>query len=45
MTVGVLLADGQPLPRAAFRGVIGPAADLEVIGEVSMGQQAVEVAW
>jgi len=44
MTVRVLLADDQPLLRAAFKGVIDTAADLDVVGEASTGQQAVELA-
>jgi len=44
MTVRVLLADDQPLLRAAFKGVIDTAADLDVVGEAPTGQQAVELA-
>ncbi|MCZ4514693.1 DNA-binding response regulator, partial [Streptomyces sp. ActVer] len=33
MTVRVVLADDQPLVRAALRMVIGEAPDLEVVGE------------
>ena len=44
MTVRVLLADDQPLLRAAFKAVIDTAADLEVVGEAPTGQQAVELA-
>jgi len=44
MTVRVLLADDQPLLRAAFKAVIDTAADLEVVGEAPTGQQAIELA-
>jgi len=44
VTVRVLLADDQPLLRAAFKAVIDTAADLEVVGEAPTGQQAVELA-
>jgi DNA-binding NarL/FixJ family response regulator len=44
MTVRVLLADDQPLLRAAFKAVIDSAPDLDVAGEASTGQQAVELA-
>ena|SRR5512132_211653 len=44
MTVRVLLADDQPLLRAAFKGIIDSTSDLEVVGEASTGQQAVELA-
>jgi DNA-binding NarL/FixJ family response regulator len=40
----VLLADDQPLLRAAFRGIIEATPDLEVVGEASSGLQAVELA-
>jgi DNA-binding NarL/FixJ family response regulator len=44
MTVRVLLADDQPLLRAAFKGVIDSTSDLQVVGEASTGQEAVELA-
>jgi DNA-binding NarL/FixJ family response regulator len=44
VTVRVLLADDQPLLRAAFKGIIDSAPDLEVVGEASTGQEAVELA-
>jgi DNA-binding NarL/FixJ family response regulator len=44
VTVRVLLADDQPLLRAAFKGIIDSAPDLEVVGEASTGQEAVDLA-
>ena len=44
MTVRVVLADDQPLVRAALRMVITDAADIEVVGEAGDGGEAVEVA-
>jgi DNA-binding NarL/FixJ family response regulator len=44
MTVRVLLADDQPLLRAAYKGVIDSAPDLEVAAEAATGQEAVELA-
>jgi DNA-binding NarL/FixJ family response regulator len=44
MTVRVVLADDQPLVRAALRMVINDAADIEVVGEAGDGGEAVEVA-
>ncbi len=43
MTVRVVLADDQPLVRAALRMVINEAADIEVAGEAGDGIEAVEV--
>jgi DNA-binding NarL/FixJ family response regulator len=43
MMVRVVLADDQPLVRAALRMVISDAADIEVVGEASDGGEAVEV--
>jgi DNA-binding NarL/FixJ family response regulator len=43
MTVRVVLADDQPLVRAALRMVITDAADIEVVGEAGDGGEAVEV--
>jgi DNA-binding NarL/FixJ family response regulator len=44
MTIHVLLADDQPLLRAAFKGIIDSAPDLEVVGETCTGHDAVELA-
>jgi DNA-binding NarL/FixJ family response regulator len=44
MTVRVLLADDQPLLRAAFKGIIDSTPELEVVAEAATGQQAVELA-
>jgi DNA-binding NarL/FixJ family response regulator len=43
VTVRVLLADDQPLLRAAFKAIIDSAPDLQVVGEASTGHQAVEL--
>jgi DNA-binding NarL/FixJ family response regulator len=43
MTVRVVLADDQPLVRAALRMVINEDPDIEVVGEASDGSKAVEV--
>jgi DNA-binding NarL/FixJ family response regulator len=42
--IRVLLADDQKLIRAGFRVLIDAEADLQVIGEATDGQQAVELA-
>lgn len=44
MTLGVVLADDQPLIRAGLRTTIDHADDLEVVGEAADGAQAVDVA-
>ncbi|WP_043626668.1 response regulator [Nonomuraea candida] len=44
MTVRVVLADDQPLIRAALQMVITDAADLELVGEAATGLQAVRLA-
>jgi DNA-binding NarL/FixJ family response regulator len=44
MTVRVVLADDQPLVRAALRMVITDASDIEVVGEAGNGSEAVEAA-
>ncbi|MEU5345463.1 response regulator transcription factor [Streptomyces sp. NPDC020766] len=44
MTVRVVLADDQPLVRAALRMVIAETAGLEVVGEAGTGARAVELA-
>jgi DNA-binding NarL/FixJ family response regulator len=43
VTVRVALADDQPLLRAAFKGIIDSTPDLDVVGEASTGQEAVEL--
>ncbi|WP_344343193.1 response regulator transcription factor [Kitasatospora putterlickiae] len=43
-TVRVLLADDQPLVRAALEMVITEAPDLEVVGEAATGAEAVRLA-
>jgi DNA-binding NarL/FixJ family response regulator len=42
MTIGILLADDQELMRMGFRMVIDSQPDLEVIGEVSNGREAID---
>ncbi|OKI90215.1 response regulator transcription factor [Streptomyces sp. CB02414] len=44
MTIRVLLADDQNLVRAAFALLVASAPDMEVVGEVGTGRQAVELA-
>ncbi|MEV2190184.1 response regulator transcription factor [Streptomyces phaeochromogenes] len=44
MTVRVVLADDQPLVRAALRMVIAETPGLEVVGEAGTGAEAVELA-
>ncbi|MFG2348895.1 response regulator [Streptomyces phaeochromogenes] len=44
MTVRVVLADDQPLVRAALRMVIAETTGLEVVGEAGTGAEAVELA-
>jgi DNA-binding NarL/FixJ family response regulator len=44
MTVRVVLADDQPLVRAALRMVITDAPDIEVVGEAGNGSEAVDAA-
>jgi len=44
VTVRVVLADDQPLVRAALRMVITDAPDIDVVGEAGTGTEAVEVA-
>ena len=42
--IRVLLADDQALIRAGFRVLVDAAEDLQVIGEATDGQQAVDLA-
>jgi DNA-binding NarL/FixJ family response regulator len=42
--IGVLLADNQALVRAGFRALLGPQADMEVVGEAEDGAAAVRLA-
>jgi len=42
--IRVLLADDQALIRAGFRALIDSADDLEVVGEASDGDEAIELA-
>jgi DNA-binding NarL/FixJ family response regulator len=44
VTIRVLLADDQTLIRAGFRVLVESAPDLEVVGEATTGQQAVDLA-
>ncbi|MEW9529541.1 response regulator [Microbispora sp. NPDC049125] len=44
MTVRVVLADDQPLVRAALQMVIADAPDLELVGEAGTGAEAVRLA-
>ena len=44
MSVRVLIADDQPLIRAGLRVILDHQPDIEVIGEVSDGRQAVALA-
>jgi DNA-binding NarL/FixJ family response regulator len=43
-TVRVLIADDHPLFREGMRGRLDRVADVEVVGEASSGQEAVELA-
>jgi len=43
VTIRVLVADDQPLMRAAFRMTLEPEDDIELIGEAANGAEAVEV--
>lgn len=42
MTIRVLVADDQPLMRAAFEMTLRAEADIELVGEAADGEQAVE---
>jgi DNA-binding NarL/FixJ family response regulator len=44
MTIRVLVADDQPLMRAAFEMTLRPEVDIEVVGEAANGHEAVEQA-
>jgi DNA-binding NarL/FixJ family response regulator len=44
VTTSVVLADDQPLARAALRMVMADAPDLDVIGEAGTGTEAVQLA-
>jgi DNA-binding NarL/FixJ family response regulator len=44
MSVKVLLVDDQSLIRAGFRMILGAEPDIEVVGECSDGEQAVDSA-
>ena len=44
MTIRVLLADDQALVRAGFAMIVASEPDLEVVGEATTGQQAVDLA-
>lgn len=44
MTVRVVLADDQPLVRSGLRVLIADTPDLEVVGEVANGEEAVRLA-
>lgn len=44
MSIRVLLCDAQPVVRAGLRAVLDQELDIEVVGEVDDGQQAVAVA-
>ena len=44
MTIRVLIADDQPLMRAAFEMTLRPEEDIEVVGEAADGREAIEQA-
>ncbi len=44
MTIRVLIADDQPLMRAAFKMTLRSETDIEVVGEAADGREAVEQA-
>lgn len=44
MTIRVLVADDQPLMRAAFEMILRPEDDLELVGEAANGREAIERA-
>jgi DNA-binding NarL/FixJ family response regulator len=44
MTTKVLLVDDQPLLRTGFRMILSAESDLQVVGEASNGETAIEMA-
>ncbi|MFD1661744.1 response regulator [Streptomyces caeni] len=44
MTIRVVIADDQPLVRTGFKSLLGPAPDIEVVGEAGDGREAVRLA-
>jgi DNA-binding NarL/FixJ family response regulator len=44
VTIRVLIADDQPLMRAAFEMTLRPEEDIEVVGEATDGREAIEQA-
>jgi DNA-binding NarL/FixJ family response regulator len=44
VTIRVLIADDQPLMRAAFEMTLRPEKDIEVVGEAADGREAIEQA-
>jgi DNA-binding NarL/FixJ family response regulator len=44
VTIRVLIADDQPLMRAAFEMTLRPEEDIEVVGEAADGREAIEQA-
>ena len=44
MTIRVLVADDQPLMRAAFEMILRAEPDIELVGEASDGRDAVHLA-
>jgi DNA-binding NarL/FixJ family response regulator len=44
MSVRVLIADDQAMVRAGFRLILKPHADIDVVGEVADGREAVDAA-
>ena len=42
--IRVLIADDHPLFRDGMRGLLGSLPDMEVVGEASSGEQAIELA-
>jgi len=43
-SIRVLIADDHPLFRDGMRGLLGSLAEMEVVGEASSGEQAMELA-
>ena len=43
-TIRIVVADDHPLIRDGLRAVLGPAAGIELVGEASTGQEAVDLA-